>query len=188
MDLRTWIASDLDSLGNRLANGILSVIPHDRMTERVDGGGVAPIYMVWHTARHHDVSVNSVLRRAPQVLDDWADRVGLDGDVWRGLAEAEDQELVSQLDAESVNGYLMAVIESTKQWVTTGDLSALDSTPDSTSCLEEMGTPVDRFDWLYGMWSGKPGHFYLAWEAVGHGYNHLGELTAARNRMGLSPF
>jgi len=188
MDLRTWIISDLDSLGNRLANGILSVIPSERMTERVDGGGIAPVYMVWHTARHHDVAVNGVLRGVSPVLDDWADRVGLDGDTWRGLAEAEDLELVSRLDPEAVSGYLMAVIESTRSWVTEGNLSVLDTTPDSSAALSRIDTPADRFDWLYGMWSGKPGLFYLAWEAIGHGYNHLGELTAARNRLGLSPF
>ena len=26
------------------------------------------------------------------------------------------------------------------------------------------------------------------WEAVGHELNHLGEMVAVRNRMGLSPF
>ncbi len=188
MDLRTWISADLESLGNRLSNGILSVIPVERMTERVDGGGIAPVYMAWHTARHHDLAVNGVLRGAAPVLDLWADRVGVTGDSWRGLAEAEDLELVPDLDAGSVNGYLLAVIESTKNWVSDGDLSVLDSVPDSASVLDSIGTPPDRFDWLYGMWSGKPGLFYLAWEAIGHGYNHLGELTAARNRMGLSPF
>jgi len=188
MDLRTWIISDLDSLGNRLSNGILSVIPAERMTERVDGGGVAPLYMVWHTARHHDVAVNGVLRGAGQVLDEWAERIGIDDDTWRGLAEAEDLELVPQLDPEAVNGYLMALIDSTKSWLSDGDLSVLDTSPDAAAALESIATPADRFDWLYGMWSGKPGIFFLAWEAIGHGYNHLGELTAARNRMGLSPF
>jgi len=188
MELRTWIISDLDSLGNRLANGILSVVPPERMTERVDGGGVAPVYMVWHTARHHDVAVNGVLRGATPVLDGWADRIGVDGDTWRGLAEAEDLDLVPLLDPEAVNGYLLDVINSTRSWVVDGDLSVLDTTPDASAVLDDIGTPADRFDWLHGMWSGKPGLFYVAWEAIGHGYNHLGELTAARNRMGLSPF
>ncbi len=54
--------------------------------------------------------------------------------------------------------------------------------------LRELGVPEDRFDWLYGMWRGKPASFFLSWQAVGHGYNHLGELVSIRNRMGLSPF
>lgn len=188
VDLHSWIAADLDSLRNRLAGGVFSIIPAERMTERVDDGGIAPVYVAWHTARHHDLAVNGVLRRAPEVLDDWADRVGVTGETWRGLAEAEDLELVPQLDPEAVGQYLLAVIEESAAWVTDADLAVLDATPDSSAALRRVGTPEDRFDWLYAMWAGKPGTFFLSWEAVGHGYNHLGELISIRNRMGLSPF
>ena len=189
MDLRNWITEDLASLRNRLANGVLSIIPPDRMNERVDGGGIAPVYVAWHTARHHDLSVNGVLRGRAEVLDGWMTRVGIDGDTWRGLAEAEDTELVDELDPEAVCGYLLATIDETLSWVQDeADLSVLGTVPDTESALDRIGTPAERFDWLYSMWSGKPGHFFLAWEAIGHGYNHLGELTSTRNRMGLSPF
>lgn len=188
MELRAWIAADLASLRQRLAGGVLGIIPAERLTERVDGGGIAPVYVLWHAARHQDVAVNGVLRGAAPVLDDWADRVGIDADTWRGLAEAEDQDLVSVLDPEAVAGYALAVIDSTASWVADGDLGVLDTTPDSAAALAAIGTPEDRFDWLYGMWTDKPAHWFLSWEAVGHGYNHLGELISIRNRMGLSPF
>jgi hypothetical protein len=188
MDLRTWIVTDLESLRNRLANGVLAIIPPDRMAERVDGGGIAPVYVTWHAARHHDVAVNGVLRETAEVLDDWTSRVGLADDPWRGLAEAEDLDLVPELDPEAVVGYYLAVIDETLKWAADGDLSVLDTQPDSSSALERIGTPRDRFDWLYSMWEGKPAVFFLAWEATAHGYNHLGELVSIRNRMGLSPF
>ena len=188
MELRDWIAADVGSLWMRLNNGVISLIPPERMAERVDGGGIAPIYVLWHAARHQDVAVNGVLRGTTPGLDGWADRVGIDGDTWRGLAEAEDQELVETLDPEAVAAYALAVIDETAAWVADGDLSVLDTTPDSAAALRAIGTPEDRFDWLYGMWTGKPGHWFLSWEAVGHGYNHLGELISIRNRMGLSPF
>ena len=69
MDLRTWITNDLTSLRNRLDNGVFSLIPADRMAEQVDGGGVAPVYVAWHTARHQDLAVNGVLRGVDEVLD-----------------------------------------------------------------------------------------------------------------------
>jgi hypothetical protein len=188
MDLRTWISADLDSLRNRLSNGVLAIIPPDRMAERVDGGGVPAVYVAWHTARHHDLAVNGVLRRCPEVLEEWSTRVGVDTDTWRGLAEGEDHDLVTALDPEAVAAYALAVIDHTKTWIADGDLSILDTVPDSAAALRAIGTPEDRFDWLYSMWDGKPAAFFLSWEAVGHGYNHLGELTAVRNRMGLSPF
>ncbi len=188
MEFRSWIRGDLASLRNRLANGILSTIPPDRRTEWVDGGGTAAVYVMWHTARHQDLSVNGVLRGTGEVLDTWADRVGIDGDTWRGLAEGEDQDLVARLDPEEVGNYLLAVIDETASWIGAADLSVLDSTPDTAVVLERIGTPTDRFDWLYNMWDGQPGSFFVSWEAIGHGYSHLGELTTIRNRMGLSPF
>ena len=97
MELRDWIVGDLESLRMRLANGVVGIIPPERLTERVDGGGIAPVYVLWHAARHQDVAVNGVLRGTAPVLDLWADRVGIDADTWRGLAEAEDQDLVQTL-------------------------------------------------------------------------------------------
>lgn len=188
MDLRSWIVRDLESLRARLYNGVLALIPPDRMAERVDGGGIAPVYVVWHAARHQDLAVNGVLRGTDEVVARWLDRVGVDGESWRGLAEAEDLDLVPRLDPEAVGSYCLAVIDETIAWTTDGDLGVLDSLPDSAAALRRIGAPPDRFDWLYSMWDGKPGHFFLAWEATGHGYNHLGELISIRNRMGLSPF
>ena len=188
MDLDSWIVGDLDSLSNRLTNGIFSEIPASRMSERVDDGGVVATYVAWHTARHHDLAVNGVLRGTDEVLMDWASRVGISEDFWRGLAESEDQDLIPQLDPDAVAGYLLAVIDNTRNWVPNDDLSVLDTVPDSAGALRRIGAPADRFDWLYGMWEGKPATFFLSWEAIGHGYSHLGELTSIRNRMGLSPF
>ncbi|MDH3755113.1 MAG: hypothetical protein OEU32_14680 [Acidimicrobiia bacterium] len=188
MDVRTWIMADLMTLATRLDRGVLECIPPDRRIERVDDGGIAPTYVLWHTARHHDVAVNRILRGAGEVVEGWTDRVGARGDLWRGLAEAEDTELVTELDPEAVGLYLLAVAVSTRDWVETADLAVLDTTPDSGAALAALGTPEDRFDWLYAMWDAKPATFFLQWEAIGHGYNHLGELVSIRNRMGLSPF
>ncbi|MDG1410023.1 MAG: hypothetical protein P8L46_01850 [Acidimicrobiales bacterium] len=188
MELRSWITGDLMSLNNRVENGVLNIIPPERMAERVDDGGIAPVYALWHAARHQDVAVNSVLRGTDQVLTKWGERVGATEATWRGLAEAEDLDLVPHLAPRAVGDYYLAVIDETLRWVADADLSVLDTTPDSTAALAKIGTPTDQFDWLYAMWDGKPGYFFLAWEAVGHGYNHLGELVAVRNRMGLSPF
>lgn len=190
MDLRSWVSGDLASLRRRLDGGVLTVIPHARRAERVDGGGIAPTYVLWHLTRHHDVAVNRVLRGRAEVVEGWAGRLGITTDLWRGLAEGEDGELVDRLDPEALDGYALAVLDATAAWVAeVGDLgAALDVAPDTTAALQALGAPEDRFDWLYRMWSGQPGSFFLGWEAIGHGYNHLGELTSIRNRMGLSPF
>lgn len=188
VELRDWLLSDLVSLRARLERGVVATIPAARCSERVDGGGIAPTYVLWHTARHHDVAVNRVLRDREEVVEQWTDRVGVHSDLWRGLAEGEDGSLVDELDSEAVGEYSLAVIRATGDWVESGDLSVLSTVPSSGEALAALGTPTDRFDWLYSMWDGKPAQFFLQWSAIGHGYNHLGELVSIRNRMGLSPF
>lgn len=188
MDLREWIIGDLHALRAKLEGGVLGLIPPERRRERADGGGIAPVYVLWHLARHHDVAVNGVLRGGIAVVDGWTDRLGIGEDLWRGLAESEDADLVNVLDPEAVGAYTLDVVKSTAAWLGDRGLPEMDQRPDSAAALSAIGTPDDRFDWLYSMWDGKPAAWFLQWSAVGHGINHLGELVSIRNRMGLSPF
>ena len=188
VELRDWIVADLHSLRSKLTGGVLGMIPPERLRERADGGGIAPVYVLWHLARHQDVAVNGVLRRAEAVVDRWTDRLGIGDDLWRGLAEGEDADLVDVLDPEAVGAYALAVFDSTASWLDEDGLPPMDYRPDTAAALGAIGTPGDRFDWLYSMWDGKPAAWFLQWSAVGHGFNHLGELVSIRNRMGLSPF
>jgi hypothetical protein len=187
MDLRSWISAELTSIHDRIERGIVGVVPIERWREH-NSGLTAPVYVAWHTARHHDVAVNAILRDRGEILDEWHDRVGITDDTWRGLAEGEDHELVDELDPDAVSQYLLAVLRATVMWLAERGVPDLAVIPDSHRALSRLGTPTDRFDWLYSMWDGKPAQFFLSWEAVGHGFVHLGELTAIRNRMGLSPF
>ena len=188
MDLRDWIVADITSLRDKLAGGVLGLIPPEARRERADGGGIAPLYVIWHLARHHDVAVNGVVRGTGAVVEAWTQRLGIGDDLWRGLAEGEDADLVSVLDPEVVGEYALAVCEATAYWLGESGLPVMDERPDTAAALTEIGTPEDRFGWLYSMWDGKPAEWFLRWSAVGHGFNHLGELVSIRNRMGLSPF
>lgn len=188
MDLRNWIVADLESLRRRLVGGVLSIVPHERRAERVDGGGIAPTYILWHLTRHHDVAVHRLVRGVDEVIEQWTDRLGVADDLWRGLAEGEDGELVDVLDPEAVDGYALAVIDATVAWLADADLSLLDQRPDTAAGLHALGVPEDRFSWLYEMWDGQPSSFFVSWEGVGHPISHLGELISIRNRLGLSPF
>ena len=134
-------------------------------------------------------SISKRSTSAGSSVDHWADRLGITADLWRGLAAGEDGELVDTLDPEAVEGYSLAVLDGTRGWLDEADLSTLDGpSNDTDAALAALGAPEDRMGWLYDMWRGRPASFFLSWEAIGHGYNHLGELTSIRNRMGLSPF
>lgn len=187
-DLRTWIADDLVSTRDKLANGVLELIPPELRAGQVDGGGIPPVYVLWHLARHHDVATNSVLRGRDQIVHEFTDTVGVDDRLWRGLAEGADLDLVDRLDPERVGAYALACLDETIQWVHGVGLDDLDERPAATAALQKMGTPEDEFDWLYRMWDGKPRRWFLSWSAIGHVVTHTGELVSLRNRLGLSPF
>ena len=54
--------------------------------------------------------------------------------------------------------------------------------------LSRAGIGEDDVPWLRRMWTGKPAAWLIRWPLTGHIGNHVGEMLATRNRMGLSPF
>lgn len=189
MDLQSWITSDLQMARQRLAGQVLDLIPVDRMTEQVDGGGIPPVYVLWHMSRHHDLAVNQVLRGVAEVVHAHTDELGVHEALWRGLSEGADLDLVDELHAAAVGRYALAVLDESIMWLSEAAvLPELDGVPDSGAALSALGTPTDDFGWLYSMWEGKPASWFLSWEGVGHITTHTGELVSIRNRMGLSPF
>ena len=130
MDVTAWIASELLDLRQRTARGIVGAVPSERWHERrVDG--VPLVAVAWHTARHHDVAVNRIVCGEDEVLDAWADRVGIAHDTWRGLAEAEDLSLTATLDAAGVAGYLLDVLDHSIARLERGGVLAFDVVPDA---------------------------------------------------------
>lgn len=190
MDLRTWIVQDHASVRTRLEQQVLTHVPRDRWRER-PGDGSSVAWVLWHVARHQDVAVNAVVRGREQVLTagGWAARVGAAGlGAGVGLSESEDRAAAELLDPDAVDAYHRAVAEETGRWLADVDLAELDRVPDAAACLQRADVAEDAYPWLYRMWDGKPVAFHVSWEDVGHGLNHLGELVAIRNMLGLSPF
>ena len=189
MDLRGWILGDHHQLNTRLAEQVLAHVPAARQPEQVDGGGSSITSLLWHIARHHDLAVNLVVRRTALVLDEWRGRVGAAAmTAGAGLAEAEDRAITESLDPAAVVAYHDAVATTTAAWLAEMDLATLDEVPDAAAALTSAGVGADEYPWLHRMWDGKPVSFYIAWEDIGHGVTHVGEMVSIRNRMGLSPF
>jgi len=189
VDLHSWISTDLQMAKQRLEGGVVNQIPAERMHEQIDGGGIPPVYVMWHMARHHDLAVNGVLRKREEVVHRFTDRVGISERFWRGLSEGADVDLVDILDPEVVAQYALTTLDESVAWIDSGaDLGHLDADAAGPAALHAIDTPADEFDWIYNMWDGKPRSWFLSWEAVGHVSTHTGELVSLRNRMGLSPF
>lgn len=188
MDLRRWIVADHASWRARLDSSVLDLVPRERWLERVSDTSSSVTSLLFHVARHEDVAINAVVRAADPLLGDWVDRLGAGLPPGAGLAEAEDRATVERLDPHAVVGYLDAVHDGTATYLAEVDLATLDDVPDSLAGLHRAGVPVDDYPWLARLWDGKPVAFHLSWEGIGHPLNHVGELVALRNALGLSPF
>lgn len=187
MDLRRWIDDELALVADRVTTQVLDLVPLERRSEPI-GAGSSITFLLWHIARHHDLAINTALLGRSQVLADHPSVAAGAVPVWAGLPEAEDHDLTATLDPHAVASYHSAVIDSTRAWLADADLDILDWAIDAPAALAAAGVDEAGFPWLHRMWSGKTGAFFVQWEAVGHQVNHLGEMVAVRNRMGLSPF
>ncbi len=187
MDLRRWIDDELALVADRVATQVLEHVPVERRSEPVEGGS-SITFLLWHVTRHHDLAINVALLGRTQVLEEHPGVAQEQVPVWAGLPEAEDRDLAASLDPVAVANYHAAVIDSTRTWLAAADLGVLDLAIDGPAALARVGIGEGEFPWLHRMWGGKTGAFFVQWEAVGHELNHLGEMVAVRNRMGLSPF
>jgi hypothetical protein len=64
----------------------------------------------------------------------------------------------------------------------------LEQFPDTEAALVRAGVPRPHHGWLFEQWVGQPAAFFVRWPLIGHAANHIGEMIATRNRMGLSPY
>ena len=188
-DLRDWLREEHADVRSRLERQVLGSVPPARRQQQADGGGSSIDALLWHVARHQDLAVNGVVRGVGQVVGRWADRLGAPArSGGSGLEEAEQRDVTAALDSEVLAGYVLDVFDTTADWLASVPLDSFDDRPDSAAALRDAGVTDEDFPWLHAMWDGKPVSFYVRWEAIGHGLNHVGEMVAVRNRMGLGRF
>ena len=170
---------ELDDTAARWKSQVLFQVPEDRRRER-PGGGNSILWACFHASRHADLAL-AVLAGTPLLLPPNQNRDG------GGLEEREppwSEELVS----DDVDNYVAEVLTAVRRYLSILDPDELDRTPDTPAALAGAGIPDDRFDWLYRIWSDRPASFLVRWPLTGHIGNHVGEMVATRDRMGLSPF
>lgn len=187
MDVQAWVTAEMEAGVGRLDGQVLGCIPPERRLER-PGGGSSTTWVLWHLARHADLALTGVVQGSESVLTSFAGAGAGVPDVppWLGLGEAEDRA-VEAADPLAVEGYLRAVLSEAQRWWESGEVD-LRAVPDASSALRAAGVPEDAYGWLHATWAGQPVAFFVRWELLGHVSNHVGELVATRNRMGLSPF
>jgi hypothetical protein len=172
--LQAWLLQELDDVRARLLHQVLDRVPVKRQTERPDGGN-SIAWTCLHVARHAQLAL--------LVLGvDAVDPPVVGGD---GLGEAESWP--HEVDPSRIETYVADVLDASRRYLTSVEPAALGDVPDAEGALAGAGISRDRYAWLYEQWSGQPAAFFVRWPMIGHAVNHVGEMIATRNRMGLSP-
>jgi hypothetical protein len=173
--IRDWILADLADVEGRLRSQVLAAVPPHRRQER-PGGGNSVAWATLHIARHAELAI--AILGGP----DPARRGAF------GLGEVEPDSWPEPPDPVSIERYALETLEAARGLLATIDLDTLDGVPEARAVLERAGVPDDQFGWLYEQWGRQPRAFFLRWPLLAHQTSHIGEMIAARNRMGLSPY
>ena len=197
MDLRDWIAADHAFVAGRFDSAIGRVVPAERWrTSFADAGvpgsaGPSIAWLMFHTAYHQDLALNTAIRNHPPLVNEFRDRLGLaDLPPAAGLTESEDRTVTEALHLSALIDYWRAVNAGTAAWIDKLSVLALDTVPPNSYRLEHLaGIPAEGdMSWMHAMWDAKPVSWLVQWECIGHGHAHVGEMVGIRNRLGLSPF
>jgi hypothetical protein len=179
-DLAQWLVDDLaDSVG-RLEGQVFGCVPPGRRKERADGGGNSIDWTAYHVSRHAALALAVVGALLPQ-----HDADGLGAGA--GLDESE-PGWAYELDGATVETETIATFMNVRSYLGQVDPEAFAGVPEVDRVLEESDLDRGEYGWLYAMWTGKPLAWFVRWPLTGHLTNHVGEMIATRNRMGLSPF
>jgi len=185
VDLTKWLVAEHDDTAARLRGQVLGLVPAARRTER-PGGGSPILWNTFHVARHAALALDVLSPGSAPAVPDWL--AGLAGGAVSiaGLEEAP-APWGDALSPGSVDAYLDQVLDGTRKYLADPGTD-FDAVPDVAAALARAGIGDDDVPWLRGMWSGKPAAWLVRWPLTGHVVNHVGEMLATRNRMGLSPF
>ncbi|MCU1415271.1 MAG: hypothetical protein JWN80_2611 [Microbacteriaceae bacterium] len=174
MELTDYLVFQFDDTVARHRAQVLDLVPRDRQKDRLPGGN-SIAWATYHVGRHAALALDVLGRRSATVA------LSPPGE---GLQEVE-QDWLADVSPEEADSYATAVFAEVRAYLSTGP--DLGSRPDVAAGLRASGIDENVFGWLYRMWD-QPVAFLVAWPLTGHISNHVGEMIATRNQMGLSPF
>jgi hypothetical protein len=187
VDLSQWLVAEHDDTAARLRGQVLDLVPQDRRLER-PGGGSPILWNAFHIARHASLALAVLSAGAGSGSPVWLEElVRNEGSVAIAGLEEAPAPWGDSLSAADVDSYLEEVLTRTREFLADPGVD-FDAVPDVSGGLVRAGIGAGEVIWLQKMWTGKPAAWLVRWPLTGHVCNHVGEMLATRNRMGLNPF
>lgn len=147
-------------------------------------------WLLWHTARIEDVTMNLLVLEQPQVLTrtDWAARLNLPlRNVGTGMSDAEVGLFSASVAIQALKDYRAAVGRNTQSGVRRLQPSNLKEIVSAAAIQrliaeESLG---EQGMWLAKFWAGKSKGFFLTRTATSHNFLHLNQASRVRAKLGL---
>jgi hypothetical protein len=171
-----------------MEDGLCDGLTDEHLRGRPAAGLNSVVWLLWHLTRIEDVTVNTLVRGTPEVLDRgaWPGRLGVETrHVGTGSDDDEVGDFSERVDLAALRAYRAAVGRETQSWLAAVDPDTLETVPEVETRLAVAPAAItERGAWLRGFWVGKTGLWLVSFPVIAHGYLHIGEARVTRARLG----
>jgi DinB family protein len=172
-----------------LVDGLFGSLSDAQLRARPHPGVNTVAWLLWHSARIEDVTLNRFLTDRAQVLEEWIERLAVTRrDVGTGMTDAQVDDLSARIDLQALRGYLGAVTGRTLAVAETlrgTDLEASVPGDRVRSVVLAEGVVAPGAEWLTDFWAGGRSRAWtLAQTALLHPYGHYYEARVAAGLLG----
>lgn len=146
-------------------------------------------WLTWHFTRVQDAAVTRFVADQPQVLDEWAPRLGVERrDVGSGMTGEEAVALSARMDLAALRGYHRAVAERTRAIATALPSAAWEEVVPAERvwrAVEGEALLVGAGRWVGDFWAvGRTRGWFLLQTALLHPYGHCFDALVTRGLVG----
>lgn len=191
MDAIGFFLVRYEDLHKGLVDDLISRLPESQLRGRPHAGVNTIAWLLWHSARIEDLSLNRFLADRPQVLDDgWLERLQVARrDVGTGMSDVDVDELSARIDLQALRGYWDAVSARTLTLVDSmrgSDLGATVPGERVRSVVKADDAVAPGVEWLTDFWAGgRTRAWILAQTALLHPFGHYYEARVVAGLWGV---
>jgi hypothetical protein len=170
-----------------LQDEVLVGLSDEQFRMRLKPGTNSIAWLLWHTTRIEDMTINDLVLEQPQILDaDWAARLEIPfRDCGASMDEAEVAAFSAKVAVRALVEYRAAVGLRTREGVQRLSAEQM-KTPVPTAAVQtfvEEGSISARGHWLFDYYLHRTKGFFLTRTATSHNFIHLNEAGRIRAKL-----
>jgi hypothetical protein len=170
-----------------LHDEVLAGLTDEQFRMRLKPGTNSIAWLLWHTTRIEDMTINVLVLEQPQILDgDWAERLNIPfRDCGASMDEAEVADFSAKVAVRALVDYHAAVGRRTREGVQRLSAEQV-KTPVPTSAIQtfvDEGSISAKGHWLFEYYLNRTKGFFLTRTATSHNFIHLNEAGRIRVKL-----